>query len=440
MTRFNRDLSGRVERDLSQISDRATPSSTAWEAIQHRIDEQDSHPHSERTMEVIMLDPDTNKLNKRPRTGMLVAASVAAIALVGGLVVVANRDDDAPPADRPDPVPTVAVTDPAIAGDAAESVDDSTSVVDPSSSRRRRTSGRRPEVRPRPRRRRPTARSCRRSSRLTCHAGSLIVPTCTNGEAVSDARTTVDRRRTGPATSSASTPNRSRLIQVVELSLLEDVGTPESPAGAFVSLGDNGFMNAGLLWDSGTRGVGSESPKVRTITSGEPIWLSADSMQNADGSLDEIDARWWSTEGPRPAAAEDSELTAEVTVVCEQVPVEGEFVSADQTCTYEGDDPRFVPEPESGRFVLFPADFATTANGSGAVFNDYFTATLGDTTIRAGLVEGFQFVRWVGIRPGTGEFEGLLIQEHGWVETVQGTSGESTATGVIQMTVLPADG
>ena len=112
MTRFNRDLSGRVERELNQISDQATPSSTAWEAIRYRIDEQDSQPHSERTMEVIMLDPDTNRLHKRPRTGLLVAASVAAIALVGGLVVVANRDDGAPPADRPDPTPTVLVERP----------------------------------------------------------------------------------------------------------------------------------------------------------------------------------------------------------------------------------------------------------------------------------------------------------------------------------------
>ena len=91
MTRFT----DRVERDLTQISDQASPSSTAWEAIRHRIDEQDTEP----TMEVIMLDPDTNKLNKRPRTGLLVAASVAADALIGGLIVVANRDDAAPPAD-----------------------------------------------------------------------------------------------------------------------------------------------------------------------------------------------------------------------------------------------------------------------------------------------------------------------------------------------------
>ena len=101
MTRFNRDLPGRLERDLSQISDRATPSSsTAWETIRNRIDEQDIN---QPTMEVIVLDPETNKLAKRPRTGMLVAASVAALALIGGLFVIANRDGERAPADRPDP-------------------------------------------------------------------------------------------------------------------------------------------------------------------------------------------------------------------------------------------------------------------------------------------------------------------------------------------------
>jgi hypothetical protein len=110
MTRFNRDFFERVERDLTQISDQATPSSTAWEAIQHRIDKQDT---TAPTMEVIMLDPDTNKLNKRPRTGLLVAASVAGLALVGGLVVVANRDNDTQPANEPDiPASIVPAPDP----------------------------------------------------------------------------------------------------------------------------------------------------------------------------------------------------------------------------------------------------------------------------------------------------------------------------------------
>jgi hypothetical protein len=102
MTRFTE----RVERDLGRIADRATPSSTAWDAIQQRIDEQDT---TETTLEVIMLSPDRNQLPERRRTGLLVAASVAAIALIGGLIAVANRDD-VQPADLP--LPTVPATAP----------------------------------------------------------------------------------------------------------------------------------------------------------------------------------------------------------------------------------------------------------------------------------------------------------------------------------------
>ena len=53
MTRFT----DRVTRDLHQIADRSTPSSTAWDSIRTRIDEQTDQPP---TMEVIMLSPDRN--------------------------------------------------------------------------------------------------------------------------------------------------------------------------------------------------------------------------------------------------------------------------------------------------------------------------------------------------------------------------------------------
>ena len=43
------------------------------------------HDTNESTMEVIMISPDRNEPGNRSRTWMLVAASVAAIALVGGL-------------------------------------------------------------------------------------------------------------------------------------------------------------------------------------------------------------------------------------------------------------------------------------------------------------------------------------------------------------------
>jgi hypothetical protein len=52
MTRFT----DRVTRDLHQIADRSTPSSTVWESIRTRIASQTDQP----TMEVIMLSPDRN--------------------------------------------------------------------------------------------------------------------------------------------------------------------------------------------------------------------------------------------------------------------------------------------------------------------------------------------------------------------------------------------
>jgi hypothetical protein len=92
MTRFT----DRVTRDLHQIADRSTPSSTAWDSIRTRIESQTNQP----TMEVIMLSPDRNDSPKRG--WMLAAAAVAGLALVGGLVFATTRsDDDTVPADTP---------------------------------------------------------------------------------------------------------------------------------------------------------------------------------------------------------------------------------------------------------------------------------------------------------------------------------------------------
>lgn len=93
MTRFT----DRVTRDLHQIADRSTPSSTAWDSIRTRIDEQADQPS---TMEVIVLSPDRNDSPKRG--WMLAAAAVAGLVLVGGLVLATTgSDDDSVPADTP---------------------------------------------------------------------------------------------------------------------------------------------------------------------------------------------------------------------------------------------------------------------------------------------------------------------------------------------------
>jgi hypothetical protein len=72
-----------------------------------------NHDTKNSTMEVNMLSPDRNEPRNRSRIWMAVAASVAALALVGGLIVIANRDtDDNVPADQP----PVAVTVPGTTG------------------------------------------------------------------------------------------------------------------------------------------------------------------------------------------------------------------------------------------------------------------------------------------------------------------------------------
>ena len=50
-------LTDRLERDLGQIADRATPSTNAWETIRRRIDDQADEPE----MEIIMLSPNQNE-------------------------------------------------------------------------------------------------------------------------------------------------------------------------------------------------------------------------------------------------------------------------------------------------------------------------------------------------------------------------------------------
>lgn len=84
MSRFN----DRVERDLRHIADEATPSSTAWEAIQTRIAEQANQPE----LEITMLKPNPTP-HRRARTWILGAAA-ALLLIVGGLYVALSRDDD----------------------------------------------------------------------------------------------------------------------------------------------------------------------------------------------------------------------------------------------------------------------------------------------------------------------------------------------------------
>ena len=100
-------LEHRIERDLRQIADRATPFPDAWNSILARIADQD--PNTE--TEIIMLtEADTpTSTPTRTRRWLMLAAAAAVIALVvAGIALVNNTDDDESPS--PTAVATVAPT------------------------------------------------------------------------------------------------------------------------------------------------------------------------------------------------------------------------------------------------------------------------------------------------------------------------------------------
>ncbi len=100
MSRFEDTL----QRDLTVIADRATPSPDAWQQIQRRIIDQEPPQETE----IIMLTDNTT----RPRRWPILAAAAAVAALVVGGVALVNRGDDAnDPADTPTPE-TIAIPGP----------------------------------------------------------------------------------------------------------------------------------------------------------------------------------------------------------------------------------------------------------------------------------------------------------------------------------------
>jgi len=106
-------FSERLERDLQHIADRATPSPTAWAAIQTRIAEQADQPE----LEIIVLKPNPKP---NPPTRMLLLTAAAAVLVVGGLYLTLSGGEDSlvrttDTVDNPTPSTTPASTTPAVA-------------------------------------------------------------------------------------------------------------------------------------------------------------------------------------------------------------------------------------------------------------------------------------------------------------------------------------
>ena len=104
MSRF----SERLERDLTQIADRAAPSSTAWESIRRRIDAAAPEPETE----IIMLSPGHDLPERHRRTWLLASAAALVAVLAVGLAVVTRSGDGEEPATTEVPAPTAPTTVP----------------------------------------------------------------------------------------------------------------------------------------------------------------------------------------------------------------------------------------------------------------------------------------------------------------------------------------
>jgi hypothetical protein len=351
----------RVERDLGQIADRATPSSTAWEAIQQRIDEQDT-TNSESTMEVIMLSPDRNEPRNRSRTWMAVAASVAALALVGGLIVAANRDSDTVPADRP--------------------------AVEP-----------------------PTQ--------------GIMKSVCTT----TDFSPNEDGSITGPQ----NCANEADVLPIAaEASGTLTIFSPETPPSVFVSWEETGAMNAGYTTDDGevrytgvAAGVSDFDGETIHILGRRPV-----GGERIPGISD------WTTEpgdAPLPTT-EEGGISAEVTITCSgNIRQRGNTEQLlDEACTYSSDDPRFDRAPDVIRVRVFIADPEATT------LAEYPLFVTGETEggyLFAGIAEDLTTIRGLGVRPGTDEFEGMLVHDVAYFTT----ASDGSISGTIRSTVYPAE-
>lgn len=96
MTKFT----DRLENDLEQIADRATPSPTAWQSIQQRMAE----PDTTRAREIIMLtaEPEIDREPTEPRRQWLLAAAAVVILAIAVGVIIRSGDDGAVVADQPE--------------------------------------------------------------------------------------------------------------------------------------------------------------------------------------------------------------------------------------------------------------------------------------------------------------------------------------------------
>jgi hypothetical protein len=335
----------------------------------------------------------------------MVAASVAVLALIGGLIFAGTRaDEDLVPADQP--VPTVPA-------DPVDEADPEVSTpLEPDADATRPTSG--------------------------TISGGLD---CSHGPTSEDVE--LNRRVTAqscpPDPDNAGGPFPNEFVERATIIELNDPGLPvDVPATQFVRITTTGDISAGLLTTNDDRDPDARNIRLVGIAAGandyEGVTIHTSSRflasNDAGSGLD-----WYIDDGSHTIPnSEVVELTSNVTITCEGVLVDdGDPTTEtyDQTCNYVGADARLVPQPNTQRVVIFEADESVEAIDG----TRYITMVTDSGTIRAGIIDRDGVIRFVGMTDGSGELEGTLVHELAWGQA--DARGGITAEG--QIFTLPGN-
>jgi hypothetical protein len=420
MTGFTEDL----ERNLDQIAEQITPSSTAWETIQYRLAEQTTEP----TMEVIMLNPDPREPQSTvSRTALALAAALIVIVGVAAVFLLPDGSDEIDTIDEPEVTvpleldseqePEVIVPDSSTpaAEDGAESEDAAAAGADPATE-------------------------------------DAAEPLAMSGDVIADCEfgeTAVDPEDLNEKGSQSCVFRDTSVVpfaaeQEFTITIYRDPEFHDPDAGPFVPItgvadsgtqrSPSGFMYAGYLWE------GQPFVKARFVGvadgagpyEGMLIHISGRSFTDDDGV---IHMQW-------VAGGRLSSLTLSGTDVAPaEMRDECGVVAVDEAVTNDGNpntelltlmcsasgDSALLPEPRTVEFHQFG--------------NGLFVPTVGDyrygltpgSNIWAGVTSPNGLVLSLGISVGEGEFEGLMIHD----VRIGFPAGNGVTTGTLRRWALP---
>lgn len=202
--------------------------------------------------------------------------------------------------------------------------------------------------------------------------------------------------------------------QFIQFAAVQGTATPAGGATVVAGGSDGAFVLAGTVLADTARLV-AVTRGVREFE-GSTVHVVVFSPASPDGRF----TMDWFVGDEAPLDPIVDETSAMVEFECT-------LAGGAESCTYEGNDDRFVPGDDDRTLATIVPDGVTDPIDGVSIF----TSAAPDGAFRAGLDDENGLRRFVGLREGTGEFEGGLIAEEGW-----GQLDGNTFIGTMRLTVL----